>query len=94
MWVISMAPHFYAAAISKGQFKNSSPRGYLSQVQQKKDKTPTDEQYIRAEAAQANGHENLPFFAAALLAGNYVSLYFYPSRGYSLSHYSPLIHAG
>jgi uncharacterized MAPEG superfamily protein len=73
MWVLSMIPHFYAAALSKGQFKNSTPRGYLAEVHQKKQKTPTDEKYIRAEAAQQNGHENLPFMAAAILAGNYVS---------------------
>jgi uncharacterized MAPEG superfamily protein len=74
MWVLSMVPHFYAAYISAGGFKNSTPRGYLAEIQQKKEKTPTDHKYIRAEAAQQNGHENLPFFAAALLAGNYAKL--------------------
>ncbi|PWN40524.1 hypothetical protein IE81DRAFT_219877 [Ceraceosorus guamensis] len=30
--------------------------------------------YIRAEAAQQNGFENLPFFAAAIIAGNVAKL--------------------
>jgi uncharacterized MAPEG superfamily protein len=73
MWLLSILPHFYAISLSKGKFTNTSPRGYLAEIQKKEKKTPTDEQYIRAEACQQNGFENLPFFAAAIVAGNMVS---------------------
>jgi uncharacterized MAPEG superfamily protein len=73
MWLLCIAPHFFAVGLSKGQFKNTSPRGYLAEIQKKAKLSPTDEKYIRAEACQQNGFENLPFFAAAVLAGTVVS---------------------
>jgi len=54
-WIVAFVPHAYAAAISKGQFKNSSPRQMLHDLMAKKAKTPLDQKIIRAEAAQLNG---------------------------------------
>lgn len=73
MWLLSILPHFYAITLSKGKFTNTTPRGYLAEVQKKEKKTSTDKSFIRAEACQQNGFENLAFFAAAILAGNFVS---------------------
>lgn len=69
LWVNSIAAHFYAISLTRGRFTNSSPRDYLSSIQKKQDKTPTDKRFIRAEAAQQNGFENLPFAAVAFLTG-------------------------
>ncbi|PWN96168.1 hypothetical protein FA09DRAFT_340366 [Tilletiopsis washingtonensis] len=76
VWVVSIAAHFYAAANAptSGGFDNVSPRGYLASITRKEKRTPQEELYIRAEAAQQNGFENLPFFAAAILAGNVARL--------------------
>ncbi|PWN24815.1 hypothetical protein BDZ90DRAFT_244315 [Jaminaea rosea] len=69
LWVNSIAAHFYAVSLTRGRFTNSSPRDYLSSIQKKEKKTSTDLKFIRAEAAQQNGFENLPFAAAAFVAG-------------------------
>ncbi|KAN0062253.1 hypothetical protein ACQY0O_005434 [Thecaphora frezii] len=46
---------------------------YLADVL-KENKTETDKRFVRAEAANANGFENLGFFAAAVVAGNIAGL--------------------
>ena len=59
VWVVSIAAHFYAAANAptSGGFDNVSPRGYLASITRKEKRTPQEELYIRAEAAQQNGFE-------------------------------------
>ncbi|EPQ26103.1 uncharacterized protein PFL1_06311 [Pseudozyma flocculosa PF-1] len=69
-WALAIAPHFYAVSLSKGKFTNSSPRQYLADIIKKENKTADDKKYVRAEAANANGFENLAFFASAVIAGN------------------------
>ncbi|SPC65480.1 uncharacterized protein UHOD_00637 [Ustilago sp. UG-2017b] len=69
-WVLAFLPHPYAAALSKGQFKNAHPRQLLHDLMAKKTKTETDKKIIRAESAQLNGFENLGWFAAAVVAAN------------------------
>ena len=73
-WLVAIAPHFYAVALTKGKFTNSSPRQYLADVKAKAVKTEEDKKYIRAEGAQLNGFENLPLFAAAIIAGNFAGV--------------------
>ncbi|ETS63652.1 hypothetical protein PaG_01954 [Moesziomyces aphidis] len=69
-WVLAILPHFYAAALSKGQFKNAHPRQLLHDLLAKKTKTANEAKIIRAESAQLNGFENLGLFAAAVVAAN------------------------
>lgn len=70
-WVLSIAPHFYAASLGGKSFDNRSPRTYLSSVKdtQALDAT-TKQRIIRAEGAQQNGFENVGLFAAAVVAAN------------------------
>ncbi|UZJ53170.1 hypothetical protein CBS101457_002490 [Exobasidium rhododendri] len=74
LWALCILPHFYAVGLSKGKFTNSSPRGYVAEIQKKEKKSETDKMFIRAEACQQNGFENLPFFAAAILAATFAKL--------------------
>ncbi|SNX81725.1 uncharacterized protein MEPE_00430 [Melanopsichium pennsylvanicum] len=69
-WILSILPHFHAIGLSKGQFKNTSPRQLLHDLMAKKDKTELDKKIIRAESAQLNGFENLGLFASAVVAAN------------------------
>lgn len=55
-------------------FDNASPRSFIDRVRRLEKQTPTTKRYLRAEAAQQNGHENLPLFAAALIVANYAGL--------------------
>ncbi|CAO1623064.1 unnamed protein product [Parajaminaea phylloscopi] len=73
-WINSILPHFYAASLTGGRFTNASPRSYTASIQKKERKTPTDEKYLRAEAASMNGFENLALAAAAFTLGNYAKL--------------------
>ncbi|KAI5361849.1 Putative membrane-associated, eicosanoid/glutathione metabolism (MAPEG) protein [Septoria linicola] len=72
-WILSIAPHFYAASL--GKFDNKNPRTYIkeSSGDQSIDKA-TKDTIIRAEGAQQNGFENLGLFAAAVVAGNIAKL--------------------
>jgi uncharacterized MAPEG superfamily protein len=74
-WVLSIAPHFYAAQLGGKKFDNTAPRTYTSSLtaDQSIDKA-TKGKIIRAEGAQQNGFENLGLFAAAVLAGNVAKL--------------------
>ncbi|QIW97491.1 hypothetical protein AMS68_003009 [Peltaster fructicola] len=72
-WVLSIAPHFYAASL--GKFDNKNPRTYTkeSSGDQSIDKA-TKATIIRAEGAQQNGFENIGLFAAAVVIGNVAKL--------------------
>ncbi|KAF2771855.1 hypothetical protein EJ03DRAFT_288732 [Teratosphaeria nubilosa] len=72
-WVLSIAPHFYAASL--GRFDNKNPRTYTRDTEgdQSIDKA-TKATIIRAEGAQQNGFENLGLFAAAVVIGNVAKL--------------------
>ncbi|KAF2028658.1 hypothetical protein EK21DRAFT_113672 [Setomelanomma holmii] len=72
-WLLSIAPHFYAASL--GKFDNKNPRTYTSDTEadQSIDKA-TKAKIIRAEGAQQNGFENIGLFAAAVVIGNVAKL--------------------
>ncbi|KAF3048517.1 hypothetical protein E8E11_005482 [Didymella keratinophila] len=72
-WILSIAPHFYAASL--GKFDNKNPRTYTRDTEgdQSIDKA-TKAKIIRAEGAQQNGFENLGLFAAAVVIGNVAKL--------------------
>jgi uncharacterized MAPEG superfamily protein len=75
VWLLSLLPHTYAIILYSTSgpktFDNRHPRSLTSKLEgdQTIDKA-TKECIIRAEGAQQNGFENLPFFAAAVVAGN------------------------
>lgn len=70
LWVNSILPHFYAVALTGGNFTNRAPREYNASISRKQTKTPTDEKFLRAEAASQNGFENLAWASAAIVAAN------------------------
>ncbi|KAF9700071.1 hypothetical protein EKO04_001286 [Ascochyta lentis] len=72
-WILSIAPHFYAASL--GKFDNKNPRTYTRDTEsdQSIDKA-TKAKIVRAEGAQQNGFENLGLFAAAVVIGNVAKL--------------------
>ncbi|PSK33922.1 hypothetical protein B9Z65_8248 [Elsinoe australis] len=72
-WILSIAPHFYAASL--GKFDNKNPRTYTRDTEgdQSIDKA-TKAKIIRAEGAQQNGFENIGLFAAAVVIGNVAKL--------------------
>ncbi|GAA5878183.1 hypothetical protein JCM16303_002874 [Sporobolomyces ruberrimus] len=94
MWATSISAHFFAAALTKKtndlpDFDNISPRDFLRKVQGQEKQSAVVRRYLRAEAAQQNGFENLAFFASAVVVGNlarlpasYMNLF---SGGYLLS---------
>jgi uncharacterized MAPEG superfamily protein len=74
-YVITILPHIfsmhtYQSATNKS-FPIKQPRGFATAVQsdQALDNT-TRNRILRAEAAHANGMENIGLFAAAIVAGN------------------------
>jgi uncharacterized MAPEG superfamily protein len=72
---LCLAPHILAIiALSGGKFTNVSPRKFVASIQKKEKKTATDEAFLRAEAAQQNGLEQIGWFAAAVVVGNVVSM--------------------
>jgi uncharacterized MAPEG superfamily protein len=73
MWLLCLLPHAYGASLMKGRINKANPRAILSQIQAKEKKTDVDQMFLRAESCQQNGFENLPFFAAGILAANFVS---------------------
>ncbi|TKA32015.1 hypothetical protein B0A50_01261 [Salinomyces thailandicus] len=78
-WVLAMMPRFYAVstyrAATKKSLDNNAVREWSKTVSndQALDST-TKGRILRAEAAQANGFENLGLFAAAIAAGNAAGL--------------------
>ncbi|ORY75328.1 hypothetical protein BCR35DRAFT_353634 [Leucosporidium creatinivorum] len=78
-WIVAAAPHWYAGWLSKVSpdmkfFDNSAPREFLARVRAQEKQTPDVGKFLRAEAAQQNGYENLPLFAAALVVGELTEL--------------------
>lgn len=79
MWVTALAPHAYAMGYIKkhnnGRFDNSNSKGsaFNSKLQTT---IPADvlARYERAESAHRNGLENLPFFAAGVLAATWAGV--------------------
>ncbi len=76
MWLTALWPHVYAVYLitsaNNGRFDNANSKGhaFLESLQ----KTVPREvlaKYERCEAAHRNGLENLPLFAAAILAANF-----------------------
>ncbi|GAA5827572.1 hypothetical protein JCM5353_001621 [Sporobolomyces roseus] len=79
MWMTSIGAHFYAASLTKTSndlpdFDNVAPRDFLRRVQGQEKQSAVVQRYIRAEAAQQNGFENLAFFSSAVVAGNLARL--------------------
>ncbi|KAF1355452.1 hypothetical protein BDV97DRAFT_387509 [Delphinella strobiligena] len=75
VWVLSIAPHFYAAKLAGNKFDNRNPRG-LKEVlaaDQTLDQS-TKGRIIRAESAQQNGFENIGLYAAAVVAANHAGV--------------------
>ena len=77
-WVLSIAPHFYAASLFEGlpssSWDNTNPRGQLSKLANLEKPTPLEKKIVRAEAAQQNGFENVGLFAAAVGAANFAKV--------------------
>ncbi|KAF2182214.1 hypothetical protein K469DRAFT_712825 [Zopfia rhizophila CBS 207.26] len=78
-YILSVFPHSYALNIATNgkvlKWDNRNPRSTTlkSRLKDKLD-AETFAQYERAEACHANGMENLPLFAAAIILGNMVGL--------------------
>lgn len=75
MWVVSFAPHFYAARLyesaTKKSFPITAPRTLITKLDADQSlDNATKSKIIRAEGAQSNGFENIGIFAAAVVAGN------------------------
>jgi uncharacterized MAPEG superfamily protein len=74
-WVLSLVPHVYALQLIKGatngRWNNANPKGtsWATELQRS---VPSDvlAKFERGEAAHRNGLENLPIFAAAILAAH------------------------
>ncbi|KAF4307766.1 Membrane-associated eicosanoid/glutathione metabolism (MAPEG) protein [Botryosphaeria dothidea] len=73
MYITTLVPHFYAISLIKrannGRYANANAHGSaFAQHLQRAVPAATLAQYERAERAHRNGLENLPLFAAAVLA--------------------------
>jgi len=78
-YVLSVLPHTYAVLLaSRGQptkWDNRNPRSSSLKSRIQENLGPDlYAKYERAEAAHANGIENLPIFAAAMVVGNMARL--------------------
>ncbi|WRT66615.1 uncharacterized protein IL334_003574 [Kwoniella shivajii] len=80
-WIIAFAPHFYAVTVFNSErapgtpeWDNREPHSNLAKLKEAKLSPNAHGIYTRAEAAQQNGFQNLPLFAAAVLAGNFARL--------------------
>eukprot|EP01111_Echinosteliopsis_oligospora_P018371 TRINITY_DN838_c0_g1_i1.p1 TRINITY_DN838_c0_g1~~TRINITY_DN838_c0_g1_i1.p1 ORF type:complete len:167 (-),score=33.21 TRINITY_DN838_c0_g1_i1:57-536(-) len=74
-WVISIVPHFYAIRLftksSGKEFDNANPKDLLPSTKSNPlIPDQTKQKIARCESAAANGFENLPLFAAAVVASN------------------------
>ncbi|KAF2183601.1 hypothetical protein K469DRAFT_710409 [Zopfia rhizophila CBS 207.26] len=78
--LLAMAPHAYAVslgarAFENNQWDNRNPRSStLKSTLQQRLSADIYARYERAEACSANGFENLPLFAAAIVLGNIARL--------------------
>ncbi|KAK6909838.1 hypothetical protein L486_00512 [Kwoniella mangroviensis CBS 10435] len=80
-WAVAVAPHFYAIALYNSEkaagspkWDNTEPKKNIANIKDAKLSPASQGKYLRAEAAQQNGLQNLPLFAAAILAGNFARL--------------------
>ncbi|WWC61920.1 uncharacterized protein I303_104506 [Kwoniella dejecticola CBS 10117] len=80
-WAVAVAPHFYAISVYNSErapgtakWDNREPKENIARVKEAKLSPNAQGKYLRAEAAQENGLQNLPLFAAAILAGNFARL--------------------
>ncbi|KAH8896763.1 hypothetical protein GQ53DRAFT_743349 [Thozetella sp. PMI_491] len=73
MWLTIILPHFYAVLLvkraNKGRFDNANAKGHAF-AEELKNNVPADvlATYERCQSAHRNGFENMPLFAAAVLA--------------------------
>lgn len=79
MWLISVMPRVWAGQLYQSKANKwmdiRAPRELAKTIaDDKKFDTATRERIMRAEAAQANGFENIALFAAAIVAGNAAKL--------------------
>lgn len=78
-WMICIIPRYYRGLLYRNETKHlpdiRAPRSFANAVRGDPD-LPSDvkNRICRAEAAQANGLENLGLFAAAVVAGNLARL--------------------
>ena len=78
-WVASLAPHVYShllyQKVSSRHTDNRQPRSMVKTVAESQGiDAATKGRIIRADAAHQNSTENLPLFAAAVVAGNMARL--------------------
>lgn len=78
-WILCLLPRFYAAHLytttSHKPLDMLLPRGLAARASADEALTKaTCDRIVRAEAAQANGLENVGYFAAAVVAGNMAGL--------------------
>ncbi|KAI9639232.1 uncharacterized protein MKK02DRAFT_29335 [Dioszegia hungarica] len=81
-WVLAMVPHFYAIGLynkerapGTAEWDNMLPYANRSEGLKNAKISPyMAQRFLRAEAANDNSHTILPYFAAAVLAGNYARL--------------------
>ena len=78
-WILAFMPRIYAAntynAATKKHLDTRAPRQWSKTVSEEQGlDSKTKGRIMRAEAAQANGFENLGLFAAAITAGNAAGL--------------------
>lgn len=79
MWLTALAPHPYAVGLirkhSKLRFDNANSKGHAWNAKLQAS-LPADvlARYERAESAHRNGLENLPLFAAGVLAATWAGL--------------------
>ncbi|KAK4685983.1 hypothetical protein P7C73_g4147, partial [Tremellales sp. Uapishka_1] len=80
-WVTAIAPHLYAIAVytteqapGTPEFNYVHPSENVSKIKDAKLSPAAQGRFLRAESAQNNGFINIPFFAAAVLAGNFARL--------------------
>lgn len=78
-WVFCLLPRFYAAQLftttTQKPLDLLLPRGLAARASADEALTKaTRDRIVRAEAAQANGLENVGYFAAAVVAGNMAGL--------------------
>lgn len=77
---INLLCHLYATSLlisadkERKVYDNRNPRDASPETLRRTLGPPTYETYTRAKAAHTNGNENLPLFAAAMLAGNFAHL--------------------
>ncbi|ORY78590.1 hypothetical protein BCR37DRAFT_108426 [Protomyces lactucae-debilis] len=74
-WLLAIVPHWIAAGMANSvdKFDNVEPRMAHENLKAKMT-AAQHAKFRRAEAAQMNGFENLPFFASAVVAANLAKL--------------------